>query len=184
MRRIAAVLLMSLFAVPVFAADPLRLSVFVSDVQFSRSDIAGTDWNGGFGLGLEYRFNPGWSAELSVAREEHTQVIIPFDDVPGLPAPVIRTDVRSYPVDVTARRHFFATSRWQPFLGAGVRYVDGPTVLELEHDNRISAQVIGGVDFMATERFGLRFDAKRLLRGDSEIYDDTMKVSVGATWRF
>jgi hypothetical protein len=37
---------------------------------------------------------------------------------------------------------------------------------------------------MATERFALRFDAKRLLRGDSEVFDDTMKLSFGATWRF
>jgi hypothetical protein len=37
---------------------------------------------------------------------------------------------------------------------------------------------------MVTDRFGLRLDGMRLLRGDSEVFDDTTKFSFGATWRF
>ena len=182
MRKIVVVLLL-LCAVPL-CAQPLRVSVFVSNPQYVESNNVGRDLSGGVGVGLEYRFLPRWSAELSVAREEHTGVFMPFDVIMGEDPVPVRYEANSYPVDVATRYHFFTSARWQPYLGVGARYVNGPET-DLEHfDSRFSAQAIGGVDFNATDRLGLRFDAKRLLRGDATFFDDTMKVSVGVTWKF
>jgi outer membrane protein W len=96
----------------------------------------------------------------------------------------VRYEAHSYPVDVATRYHFFTNARWQPYLGVGARYVNGPETDLEQFDSRFSAQAVGGVDFNATDRFGLRFDAKRLLRGDSAFFDDTLKLSAGVTWRF
>ena len=186
MRNTIAAVAFAFVAFPVLAqsADhPLKLSAFLSDFGFSYAENAGTDVSGGFGLALEYRLRRAWSADLSVAREEHSQSITTFD-----PAGVTvdHIEIQSYPLDSNVRYHFLGTrTRWRPYLGAGLHYVPSPDSSSgTSYDSRLSAQALGGVDFFVNPQLSIRFDLKRLLRSDSEVYDDLTKVSVGVGWGF
>ncbi len=188
MRRITiAVVVAVLFALPGAAQQqnggPVRLSVFVSNVGYTESDSTGSNFNGSVGAALEYRFAPQWSAALSVSADENTRFFEPPPpEVFGL-SWVSRMDVRSYPVDFITQYHIANRSKWQPYVGAGARFVSGPSAPE-KFDNRLSAQVAAGVDWNFASAWSVRFDAKRLLRTDEVFYDDLTKVSVGVGWRF
>jgi outer membrane protein W len=87
-------------------------------------------------------------------------------------------------VDLTGRYHFFLpTMRWRPYAGLGMRWVKAPGS-PASQDDRLSAQVIAGLDFNLTREWSLRIDAKRLLRDDGAAHDQLMKVSLGAGYRF
>ena len=174
---LAAVLLLA--ALPLVAQDKTnRLSVFVTDPGFGFSEGNGSSWDGGLGVAFEKRFGMRWSGEVAVGREEYTASGI----FPGS----LQYDVVSYPVDVTARYHFGNSYlRWRPYLGAGAHWVNGPDTPVGPLDDRFSPVVIGGLDFNMTERWSLRADAKHLVRDDaSEPYDETLKISIGAGFRF
>lgn len=162
---------------------PIRLTVFTSGLGFSYAENAGTNWSGGVGLALEYRWNETWSVEGSLARERHDQVFVlhPFE---GGPFVTERARLTTYPVEVTGLYHFDTEGRWKPFLGLGGRYVQGPDSPFGQLEDQLSAQVTGGVHFEITPRLSLRLGAKRLLRGDSPRYDPDTKLDVGLGWRF
>lgn len=173
---LAAVLLLA--ALPLMAQDRShRISVFVTDPGFGFSEGSGSWWDGGVGVAFEKRFGVRWSAEAAVSREEYIDSGI----FPGS----LEYEVVSYPVDVTARYHFGNTYlRWRPYLGAGAHWVNGPGTPRGPLDDRFSAVVIGGLDFNMTERWSLRADAKHLVRNDSEPYDETLRIAIGAGIRF
>jgi len=174
---LAAVLL--LFALPLVAQDKThRISLFVTDPGFGFSEGSGSFWDGGVGMAFEKRFSMRWTAEVAVGREEYTHTGI----FPGTAV----YDVVSYPVDLTARYHFGNSYlRWRPYVGGGAHWVSGPDTPLGPLDDRLSAVVIGGLDFNMTERWSLRADAKHLVRNDaSEPYDETLKISIGAGFRF
>lgn len=166
-----ALLALLLLAPPLAAQERTnRFAVFVSQPA--------TDGADGFGVAFEKRFTERWSAELAVSREEYTASGI----FPGS----AEFDVETIPVDLTVRFDFRTPStRWRPFLGGGARWVD-PTSDSPAYDygSRISAQVIGGVDFNITDIWSLRADAKQLLRLYDQPYDNAFKVSLGACVRF
>ena len=162
-----------------------RIFGFGSNLGFSESNSTGTNFHGGYGLGFEYQVSARWSTELSLAREA-----TPFYGFASLgPDGVLqpqRIRVTSYPVDIVGQYHFFTDTAWKPFVGIGLRYVnvdkDGyPYPVE---DSRFSPQISAGFYYNFTPHFGLRLDAKRLLRNDSAFYDDTHKVSLGLGWKF
>lgn len=192
-RHFAVVTLLLLFAVRAVAQEKaedlqkgtFRVFAFGSNFGYTESDLAGSNWHGGYGLGVEYRLSDRWAAELSVAREESPTWSY------GLVGPdgqlqVQRFQLVSHPVDVVGQYHFFTRSAWKPFVGIGARYVDttGPGRPYAVEESRISPQISGGFYYHFTPRLGLRVDMKRLLRSDSAYFDDTRKVSIGLGWKF
>lgn len=181
MRKV--LLALSLVALPLFGQDRTnRVSLFISNPVFGWSEPGGSDWRAGIGIAFEHRFTPRWSAEVSAAREEHTEHLHIIH--PGGTTAIREHELVSYPIDVTARHHFFTPhTRWRPYAGAGVRWVNAPESFVAPLDDRISAQLVGGVDFNLTPQWSLRVDVKQLLRGDAP-HDESFKVSMGAGYRF
>lgn len=180
----AALLPLLLLALPLVAQDRTnRVSLFVSEPSFAWSEGGGSHWSGGIGLAFEHRFGARWSAEVSAAREESTRRLPSI--APGGLTVINEEKLTAYPVDVTARYHFATAphTRWRPYAGAGVRWVNAPDSLLGALEDRLSPEVVGGVDFNLTPEWSLRADAKRLLR-DSAPHDEAFKVSIGAGFRF
>ena len=171
MRVLVALLLL---AIPLGAQERAnRLGLFLSQPTFDSTGAEGD----GFGISYERLFTERWSLELAVSREEYTDTGI----FPG----TAEFEVESYPVDATVRFTFETPSRhWRPFLGAGARWVDPSDNPRLEVDNRLSGQIVGGVDFQFGEWWYLRGDAKILLRLYDESYDNVLKLSLGGGVRF
>jgi outer membrane protein W len=171
MRVFVALLLL---AIPVAAQERAnRIGLFLSQPTFDSTGAEGD----GFGLSYERHFTERWSAELAVSREQYTDTGI----FPG----TAEFEVEAYPIDATVRFTFETPSRhWRPFMGAGARFVDPSDNPRLEVDNRLSAQIVGGVDFQFGERWYLRGDVKALLRLNSEPYDSVLKLSLGGGLRF
>jgi hypothetical protein len=209
----AALLLCSLTA----NADDLRagtkqLSFFITDPSFTESHSQGSDVSGGAGLAFSYVFAPQWSAQLSVAAQEHRDVftrsvqVVTDPNGTVLYAPVTTVEnVRTYPIELLGKYHFLNESRWTPFLGAGVRYVQAPDVPSqfqfvtpppsgigvptlftggARYGNRTSAEVAGGVALRITPKLSLDLEARRLLRSDGVAYDPVNRGVIGVSWRF
>ena len=176
-----ALLILCLFAaVPLFAQEsPFRVSVLANDIAYTRSDSAGSDWSGGLGAALEYRWNKQWAMELSVLLEEHTLGAVRVDPAGTT---ILREEVHSYPIDLMAQYHFQNDTRWKPYIGAGLRYVNGVDTTFGQFGNTLSAQFGGGVHFMITPSFSLRLDAKAAWPQDELSY--TFRPSIGFGWRF
>jgi len=168
-----------LFAVSSFAQDsPFRLSVFATNIGYTESDSAGSNFHGGIGAALEYRWNQRWALELSVASEEHTMTIGRIEPT-GFTFE--RHDVRSYPIDLLAHYRFVNSTRWQPFVGAGVRHIHSSDAL---FDDRTSLEVDGGVHLMLTPALSIRIDAKQSLLDDDGTFDGGLTTSIGLGWKF
>jgi outer membrane protein W len=179
MRKTVLVLL-GLLAVSASAQTPekaTRVSFFLTNPGFGWSEGGGSNFDAGFGLALEQRFTPQWSAELEVAREVHDYQPSFFDP---------RTiEFRTYPVDVFVRYSFENNTRWRPFLGAGARYVTAPDEPSgADYDSELSPEIGGGVEWEAGESLSIVFDAKALAKNEVPHWDEVFKVSVGVGWRF
>ena len=180
MRKLTFAFALLLLSLPLAAQQSdLRVSAFVTGIDSAKR--VDTD---GAGISLEYRALERWSVELAVAEEQH-QFLLPVPD-PNLLASWIAQYERksSHPVDLVARYHFVNSTHWEPFLGAGMRYVAGPTTtMSGKLDNRTSAEVTGGVYYNLSSRLALRVEAKRLLREEVS-YDRAFKPSFGVSFRF
>jgi len=217
MRRnvLAAVLLVCTFTA---SAQELRkgtkqLSVFLTEPSFTESSSTGSNVGGGAGIAFSYVFAPRWSAQVSVAAQEHRDVFTRFTTlitgprgiVTYVPVTSVET-VRTYPVELLAKYHFENGSRWTPFLGAGMRYVGAPNVpsstfgivptpvpgapgvISLDNGShfgtRMSAEVAGGVALRLTPSVSLDLEGRRLLRSDGVAYDPVNRAVIGVSWRF
>jgi len=193
-KHFAVVTLLLLFAVSAVAQErsenlkkgSFRIFAFGSNIGYTESDLSGSNWNGGYGLGLEYRFSDRWSTEISVAREQTPTSTFATLNPDGSFSPV-NVHLTSHPIDVVGEYHFFTDSAWKPFVGIGLRYADTdrnhyyPFAYET---SRISPQLTAGFYYNFTRHLGLRVDGKRLLRNDATYLDDTHKLSVGLGWKF
>ena len=166
------------------------------------------EWNGEIGIAASHAWNPRWSTEASVAfKQSHiltTRFVNIPDGNPGVPGvafvPVTaNARTRTYPVDLSMRYHLANGTRWEPYLSAGARYVNGSNVLVnyIQPDqsgfspvlvkraaDRLSAEVGGGLTLMLTRGFGVRGDYKRLLRNDSSEFDPVNRATVGLEWKY
>ena len=164
MRRLLFVI--ALFAaLPLFAQEsPVRVSAYVTD-------IIETDAKG-FGAALEYQLHPRWAVELAVASETHTI---------GSFFSSAERDVDTTPIDLTVHYYFTNQTRWQPFIGAGVRHL---TSSDDAVSDGTSGEFVGGVHVMLTPSFSIRVDG-RVLENDDEIsFGPSMKLSAGVGWKF
>ncbi len=116
-------------------------------------------------------FTPRISGQIAVALEQHRSY--PYVvEANGAITPVEPIDLRTYPIDATARYHFLTDTRWKPFIEAGLHYVGAPT-----------PESVGGVVLQIRRSFGIMLEGKLLL-GDREPYDPLLRASVGLSWRF
>ena len=157
-----------LFAASTLFAEERRteISVFASDLGYTVSDAAGSNFSGGVGLALNQWWTSRISTQLSVTAEKHFSFR-------NTGAGLQRTTVREYPVDLVAQYHFPNQTRWQPYVGLGARAGD-----------RIAGEINAGVLFQISPQLALTFDARRMQRETSEFHDSLMKFSIGLGWRF
>ncbi len=179
MRKLVLVLLAVLVAVPASAQTldkPTRVSFFVSNLAFGWSEGSGSFFESGFGVALERRFSRRWSAEVSVATEEH-------DIQPSFFNPTVY-HVRTYPIDAVVRYSFLDVhTQWRPYVGGGVRYVSAPEDVPFEYEDQLSPEIAAGVEFNGGESWSLTAGAKHAI-GDEKIYDHAFKIAIGFGWRF
>jgi len=193
-KHFAVVTLLLLFAVSAVAQErtenlkkgAFRVFAFGSNFGYTESNLTGSNWQGGYGLGLDYQFTDRWSTELSVSHEQTPITTFGVVNPDGSFSPV-NIRLTAHPVDVVGQYHFFTDSAWKPFVGIGLRYVDSsgnPYIPFAYNETRFSPQVTAGFYYNFTPHLGLRVDAKRLLRNDSTYFDDAHKLSVGLGWKF
>ena len=98
--------------------------------------------------------------------------------------PVKRYRHTTYPVSLDGQYHFFNDSRWKPYLGAGVRYVQASARF-FDTGTRVTPEITGGVEFMMTPHVSLRFDGKQEIQTHSgPAYDPLSRMAVGIGWHF
>lgn len=209
---LAAVLV--LLALPTLAADgpnPWRISVLATDIADGNQPWE-NDAHAGAGLAMAYTFRPQWDLELAAAmtsyREPYTiffHQTMPSGVVLFVPATEFR-QFTVHPIDLVATRRFTTSSRFTPYVRAGVRYVNGPgnptesfvapgapssptfvlvrSGYGFGDESRVSAQAGAGVLLQLTPRTALRAEVNRLLRTDATPFDPLTRGAVGLSWKF
>jgi outer membrane protein W len=191
MRKAIIVSISMLFVVSSLFAQQNRrngVSVFLTDIGGGYSDSTGRHFDAAYGAAFDHRFGGHFSAELSVTHETSRQNATITSN--GVIVYSVRTN-RVYPIDATASYNFFSESRWQPHIGAGLRYVSdsyrgtGPLGSTEFSTTTVSPEIVGGVTFRFNPALGLRFDAKQILSNRSDsVADQRFKASVGLNLRF
>jgi hypothetical protein len=174
------VILVNSFATVAFAQQN-QLWVF-----YSRSENS-VHRDRGYGAAFSHAWTPRFSTAIAVAVEDPVVVHC----VGGIftPQKCSEVSLRTYPVDLTGRLHFPNDTRWQPYVGVGLRYVRAPRLtpeeaLLIGHpSDLVDAEVIGGLEFLIKPSFGITAEVKGLI-GTNEDYDPLLKVSGGLSWRF
>ena len=153
----------------------IALSLLVAVSAFGQVRVSAftTGPNNGLGGAVELRATPHWAVELGASSEKHKVTI------GGIFTGHV-VEFRARNIDLTAHYYFVNQSRWQPFIGAGVRRA---TTSSDELEDRTSAEVAGGLHFMITPKFSLRISGKGLLNSGVS-YDPDFKTEVGLAWRF
>lgn len=176
-----AIALLAMLAATAALAQEKKTEVvaFVSNPEVLWSSSTGQRVSGAYGIGIRYHFRPQFSLELSAASElHHAYRYANFSPIPQ------RFGFRSYPINLDAAYHFTTSSAWQPYVGAGLRYVDSPSEYPVFGENRsIFPEVVGGVVWQFHPSLGLRFDAKKRI-GDHARQDEDFKGAVGLQWRW
>ena len=182
MRRLA--LLTLLIAAAAFAQEEKRNTffVFVSDPQYMWTSDNGSDFNAGYGVGVQHMFTPHWSGELSVSHRSSRSRAY-FYDLNGNIVNVVDFRAKTNPVDILAQYHFVNGTSWKPYIGAGVTHVYVSTDSSLRQRDQTFGTIDGGVVWRIKSDFGLRFDGK-VLFGDHPAYIDSTNVSFGLAWRW
>lgn len=165
------------------------VSVFVTALSVSHSDQSGTDFDASYGVAFNHMFNRHLSGELSVTSQRIRQSVSTFGTA-GPPVFAIYSDTL-YPIDANVSYHFLTDSRWKPYVGAGVRYLNSTTYGSSSFGNyrntshSIDPEVSGGVTFQFRPNLGLRFDAKRIIGNNNSVLGDRVfSGSVGLSLRF
>src|SRR3954453_16432940 len=180
MRKSILIAALLLFAVaPVFAqqADHSNaVSIFVSDLSLIHSSERGTKLDASYGAAFSHMFNKHLAAELSVTSQPIQRTII----VASASAPVYFTSREHlYPIDANLSYHFLNDSRWKPYVGGGVRYLENtvrfdlPTGVRRFSHRTVDPEITGGVKGQFRPNLGLRFDAKKSIGSSSSILGDS-----------
>jgi outer membrane protein W len=166
------------------------VSVFVSDVMASYSSSSGSRLDVSYGAAFEHMFNRHLSAELSVTSQPARRYFSTFV-VNGLPTTSSST-VHFHPIDANVSYHFFTDSRWKPYVGGGMRYLNNSVILtggplgnQRLTTRTVDPEISGGVVFQFRPTLGLRFDAKQIIGNSGSVLGETAFTgSVGLSFRF
>jgi len=180
------------FAVSAFPQQSNTVSVFVTDLAISNSDIGGAHIDAAYGASFDRMFTERFSAELSVSSQRFRRRMRTFTGS-SEPTSVLVTD-RIYPIDANVSYRFLNGSRWRPYLGAGLRYVNdtfhgyqggGRTAFYRPAVQTIDPEISGGITLQFNRVLGLRLDAKQVLGSHrSDVADPELKASAGLSFRF
>jgi outer membrane protein W len=165
------------------------VSVFVSDLSISYGSQSGTNFDAGYGLAFNHMFNSHLSGEVSVTSQQFRRYVSTFS-VPG-PATHGSYNDTLYPIDANVSYHFLTDSRWKPYVGAGLRYLNntfvgsGPLGQYRISSRTLDPEISGGVTFQFRPNLGLRFDAKQIVGNSNSVLGDAaFSGSVGLSVRF
>ena len=186
MRRILLLVLLAAIAVPLHAqkSGDLRFFGFVTNPGYTESDLSGSNFDGAIGVGLDYWFSPRWSGSLNVSADRAYFTTFQMVTMPdGILYDSTTRRETYYPIDALARYHFIGTSRWKPYVGAGLEYRSINAPRGFAGRTSLAAEVNGGVVLELTQKLGVGFDAKRLLHNQSPGRDN-QRFSLGLTWKF
>jgi outer membrane protein W len=186
---VAALLL--LFSVPAFPQRSNTVSVFVTDLAMSNSNIGGAKIDSeAYGASFDHMFTERLSGELSVTSQRSRRYLRTFTS--SEPTSVL-FPYRLYPIDVNISYHFPSGNRWKPYLGAGLRYVNDTfhgyqgtsrTAFYRHAVHTIDPEISGGITVQFNRTLGLRFDAKQVLGSNrSDVADPELKASAGLSFR-
>lgn len=189
-----------LFVVVVVAASAFAqqsnrsnsISVFVTDLALSNSNIGGAKIDSAYGASFDHMFTERFSGELSVSSQRFRRYLRTFTGS-SEPTSELFTD-RLYPIDVNISYHLLNGSRWKPYLGAGLRYVNDTfqgyegtrrTAFYRNAVRTIDPEISGGITLQFNRTLGLRFDAKQVFGSNrSDVADPEFKASAGLSFRF
>jgi outer membrane beta-barrel protein len=138
-----------------------------------------------FGLRYGYHFTDAWGLELSLGRTNTS--------VTGLPTRDVDLDLTTF--DVDAVYHFNPSSRFVPYVLAGVGYasadLDRPIgfgAFRVDDDNGFTLNAGVGAKYFITDTVSLRLDARyRYLDKVIDRYDDslnTFETTFGVGFQF
>jgi outer membrane protein W len=180
-----------LIATPALAQQPARgntVSVFITDLALTGSRAGGANVDSAYGASFDRTFGDHFSAELSMSSERSRRV---FDLVGTTSEPLIATVTkRLHPIDLNVSYHVLTKSRWKPYLGGGLRYVDD-TFHAVGRRTVYSAgrttdpEISGGIALQFNATLAFRFDAKQVLGSHrSNVADPEFKASAGLSFSF
>ena|SRR5438105_1105609 len=166
------------------------VSVFVSDAMVTYSSSSGSRLDVSYGGAFDHMFNRHISAELSVTSQPARRYFSTFV-VSGQPATSSST-VHFHPIDANVSYHFLTDSRWKPYLGGGLRYLNNSVIVNgLFGDSHrfttrtVDPEISGGVVFQFRPTLGLRFDAKQIIGNSGSVLGErAFTGSVGLSFRF
>jgi outer membrane protein W len=186
---VAALLL--LFSVSAFPQPSNTISVFVTDLALSNTNIGGAKVDAAYGASFDHMFTKRFSGELSVSSQRSRRYARTFTS--SEPTSALFTYLL-YPIDANISYNFLSGSRWRPYLGAGLRYVNDTfhgyqgtsrTAFYRPAVRTIDPEISGGITLQFNSTLGLRFDAKQVLgSGRSDVADPEFKASAGLSVRF
>ncbi|MEA2328904.1 MAG: hypothetical protein QOE68_3863 [Thermoanaerobaculia bacterium] len=176
-----------------FAQDTARantVSVFLSDAMVTYSSSSGTRLDVSYGGAFNHMFNRHISAELSVTSQPARRYFSTFV-VSGQPATSSSREVHFHPIDANVSYHFLTDSRWKPYVGGGLRYLNnsvilsGPLGSQRLTTRTVDPEISGGVIFQFRPTLGLRFDAKQIIGNSGSVLGErAFTGSVGLSFRF
>ena len=181
MRKVLVLVMALVFAIPTAVLAQQTFSVFLTDINQTSDRV--NPWPGGFGVSFERMFAERLSLQGAVAYERHRTYTYVVEDN-GSITPVPRENLRTLPIEVTARYHWLNDTRFKPYLGLGVHYVAAPnTDARFRYQDHVDGLVGGGFVFMLKPSLGLLLEGRAIV-GDREPYDPPFKVAAGVSWRF
>jgi outer membrane protein W len=194
MRKLIVVTVSLLFvAASAFAQDTARtnaVSVFVSDAMVTYSSSSGSRLDVSYGGAFDHMFNRHISAELSVTSQPARRYSSTFVTTGQ---PVLSSSlVHFHPIDANVSYHFLTDSRWKPYVGGGLRYLNNSVIVTglFGETHRFTTRTVdpeisGGVIFQFRPTLGLRFDAKQIVGNSGSVLGETAFTgSVGLSFRF
>ena len=182
MRKVLVFVVLCLsFSTVLLGQQKQTFSVFLTDA--TSHDKGSNPWPGGVGISFERMFAERLSLQGAIAWERHRSY--PYIVNPdGTFTLVPRENLRTIPIEVSARYHWLNETRWKPFLGIGAHYVAAPdTRADFRYQSHVDGLLDGGTLFMLTPQFGLLLEGRSIL-GDREPYDPAFKIAAGVSWRF
>ena len=103
------------------------VSVFISDAVVSYSSSSGSRLDASYGGAFDHMFNRHISAEVSLTSQPARRYFSTFV-TNGQPVTSSST-VHFHPIDASISYHFLTDSRWKPYLGGGLRYLNNSVIL-------------------------------------------------------
>jgi hypothetical protein len=166
-----------LFAITFVAAGAVAQTIEPRETIIAYANVISIEEGSGYGAAFRHLWSPHLATQISVGSERHDLRATSFFIFPNPGPPDF---VRVTSIDLEAQYQYLNATRFKPYLGAGVRHVNGPR----DRSDRMSAEITGGLIFVVSPHFGIWVDSKALLRDRSVNWDPAFKTNAGLALRF